>query len=168
MKRILFLVFVNGATAMMLSSCQKDVQTAPQSIQATALSQANASSSNGYGGRSIYNVELSANISGSQGGGVWLWIGLHPDGTGDYSGADCGHGGAGAASDKGDVTWHYTGLNNGSVEIDGAILNGLGGFPTTITVPSKYGHYTGTIGTFATLPDFIPPFIGSSQLTVAP
>jgi hypothetical protein len=172
MRKILCFILVIGATAMILSSCQKNVQTVPQnapqtaaplSVQSIALNE-----KNGYDAGSIYQVELSANISGPQGGGLWLWIGLHPDGTGDYSGADCGHGGEGAAGDKGDATWHYTGLNNESIEIDGVVLVGLGGFVTTITVPSTYGHYTGTIGSFLTLPGFIPPFIGNSQLQVAP
>lgn len=167
MKRVLFFVLVISTTVVMVVSCQKDAQTAPQSVQATALSQANLSSSNGYDPHSIYQIELSANISGTQGGGVWLWIGLHSDGTGDYSGADCGHGGLGAVNDKGDATWHLTGVNKDSIEIDGVMLVGLG-FQTTITVPSKFGHYTGTIGTFLTLPGFIPPFVGNSQLQVAP
>jgi hypothetical protein len=44
----------------------------------------------------------------------------------------------------------------------------LEGFPTTITVPDSYGHYTGTVGSFLTLPPFIPASIGNSQLQVAP
>ena len=118
-----------------------------------------------YGSGAQYQIELSANISGKSGGGAWLWISLNSDGTGDYSGADCGHGGAGAASDKGDVTWTMSG---GSVVISGVVLNGLGGFPTTVTVPASYGHYTGTVGTFLTVPSFIPSFVGNSQLQVAP
>jgi hypothetical protein len=118
-----------------------------------------------YGSGAQYQIELSANISGKSGGGAWLWISLNSDGTGDYSGADCGHGGAGAASDKGDVTWTMSG---GSVVISGVVLNGLGGFPTTVTVPAAYGHYTGTVGTFLTVPSFIPSFVGTSQLQVAP
>jgi hypothetical protein len=126
-----------------------------------------------YGPGAVYQVELSANapgpgqlhgVGGQGGGGIWIWIALNRDGTGDYAGSDCGHG-TGAASDKGDVTWHYDGTN---VVIDGVVLNGLGGFPTTITVPSAYGHYTGTVGSFLTLPGFLPPFIGTSQLQVAP
>ena len=126
-----------------------------------------------YGPGAVYQVELSANapgpgqlhgVGGQGGGGIWLWIELNRDGTGDYAGSDCGHG-MGAASDRGDVTWHYDGA---SVVIDGIVLNGLGGFPTTITVPSAYGHYTGTVGSFLTLPGFLPPFIGRSQLQVAP
>ena len=172
MRKILSFILVIGTTAIMLPSCQKDEQPAPQSAQSaqpTALSQLNVSSAEkGYEAHDIYQIELSANVPSPQGGGVWLWIGLNPNGEGDYSGSDCGHGGEGAASNKGDVTWHYTGLNNAWIEIDGVILNGLGGFPTTITVPSKYGHYTGTLGTYLTLPSFIPPFIGFSQLQVAP
>lgn len=52
--------------------------------------------------------------------------------------------------------------------ITGVVLNGLGGFPTTITVHATTGHYSGTIGSYLTLPAFIPPFIGTSQLQVAP
>src|SRR5258708_3589794 len=147
MKKILSFILVIGTTTMMLPSCQKDEQPAPQSVQVTTLSQSNVANGNGYEAGSIYQIELSANIPSPQGGGVWLWIGLHSDGHGDYSGADCGHGGLGAANDKGDVTWHYAGVNNQWVVINGVILVGLNGFPTTITVPSKYGHYTGTIGT---------------------
>jgi hypothetical protein len=163
--RSIFSVLVIGTTAMTLASCQKDAQLAPQSNQ-TSLSQTNTHG-NGYEPGAIYQIELSANVPSPLGGGVWLWIGLDPNGEGDYAGSDCGHGGEGAASDKGDVTWHYTGTNNSSIEIDGVILNGLAGFPTTITVPSTYGHYTGTVGTFLTLPPFIPPFVGNSQLQVA-
>ena len=118
-----------------------------------------------YGQGAVYQVELSANASGPQGGGLWLWFGLNSDGTGDYQGSDCGHGGLGAAHDGGDVTWHVSG---DQVVINGVVLNGLGGFPATVTVPAAFGHYTGTIGSFITLPPFIPPGIGSSQLQVAP
>jgi len=116
-----------------------------------------------YGKGALYQVELTANIGGPQGGGVWLWITLNKSGAGDYSGADCGHG-EGSVSDKGDVTWQTVG---DQVIISGVILNGLGGFPTTITVPAAYGHYSGTVGTFLILPGFIPPDAGFSQLQVA-
>ena len=165
MRKIVSSILVLGTTAMMLPSCQKDVQPAPQPAQTSALNQSNRAGTHGYDGGQIYNIELSANVPGVQGGGVWLWIALYSNGTGDYSGADCGHGGAGAASDKGEVTWSYDGAN---IVIKGLVLAGLDGFVTTITVPSKYGHYTGTLGSFLTLPGFIPPFIGFSQLQVAP
>lgn len=125
-----------------------------------------ATASADYGTGAVYQIELSANAPGTQGGGVWLWITLNRNGSGDYAGSDCGHGGAGAASDKGDITSYVD--SNGWLTINGVILNGLGGFPTTIHVPDTYGHYTGTIGSYLTLPGFIPPFIGFSQLQVAP
>jgi hypothetical protein len=165
MQKILSYILVLGTAVIALPSCQKEVQTASQDVQTSALSQSNTAGAHGYDAHDIYQVELSANIPGVQGGGLWLWIGLNPSGTGDYSGSDCGHGGAGAASDKGEVTWHYDGAN---IVINGLVLAGLDGFVTTITVPSKYGHYTGTLGSFLTLPGFIPPFIGFSQLQVAP
>jgi hypothetical protein len=164
MKKILSFILVIGTSVMMLPACQKDAQSA----QISASTQRNATTAHGYDAHSIYQVELSANIPGVEGGGVWLWIGLNPSGEADYSGSDCGHGGAGAASDKGDATWHYAGANNEWLVIEGVVLNGLDGFVTTITVPSKYGHYTGTLGTYLTLPSFIPPFIGFTQLQVAP
>src|SRR6266542_1257902 len=88
-----------------------------------------------YGGRAIYQIELSVNTPGRDGGGVWLWIALEPDFTGDYAGSACGHGGAGTASDKGDVTWHYS---CDSVVIDGVALNALPNavFPVFIPPPS--------------------------------
>lgn len=118
-----------------------------------------------YGQGGVYQIELSANIPSPQGGGAWLWIELNQNGTGDYQGSDCGHGGLGAVADSGDVTWS---VSSGEVVISGVVLNGLGGFPTTVTVPAAYGHYTGTIGSFITLPPFIPPGIGTAQLQVAP
>jgi hypothetical protein len=126
---------------------------------------ATAGPASAYGNSEVYQVELSANISGSGGGGVWLWLGLSSDHTGDYHGADCGHKNGPATSDGGDVTWQIVG---NQVVISGVVLNGLGGFPATVTVPAAYGHYTGTIGSFITLPPFIPPNIGSAQLQVAP
>ncbi len=117
-----------------------------------------------YGRGAQYQVELSANVGGPQGGGAWLWIQLNANGTGDYTGSDCGHG-LGAVADAGDVTWSST---DGSLTIHGVVLNGLNGYHTTITVPSAYGHYSGAIDTFLTLPPFIPSGIGNSQLQVAP
>jgi hypothetical protein len=172
MKKMFTSIVAMGATAMLLSSCQKDVQPATHStLSQSTLSQAStkhSANTSDYGPGAKYEIELSANIPSSQGGGVWLWIALYPNWEGDYAGSDCGHGGGGAASDKGDVTWHYAGTNNEWVVINGVVLNGLGGFPTTITVPAKYGHYKGTVGSYLTLPSFIPPSIGFTQLQVAP
>jgi hypothetical protein len=140
-------------------------------VGGAAVAAAAGPASADYGKGAVYQVELSANASGPQGGGVWLWFGLNSDGTGDYKGSDCGHGGAGAAHDGGDVTWSIVGKQ---VVISGVVLNGLPspngtpGFPATVTVPAAYGHYTGTLGSFITLPPFIPANIGTSQLQVAP
>jgi hypothetical protein len=118
-----------------------------------------------YGKTAVYQVELSANISGRQGGGVWLWLELSNDGSVDYTGSDCGHGGVGAAPDAGSTTWSDVG---GMLVIPNVVLSGLGGFPSTVTVPDTLGHYTGTADAFITLPGFIPAGVGNSQLQVAP
>jgi hypothetical protein len=139
-------------------------------VLVSAISATSASAD--YGQGAIYQIELSVNTPGRDGGGVWLWIALKPDFTGDYAGSDCAHGGGGTASDKGDVTWHYSGSR---VVIDGFALNAIPNavFPvfiptpymTTITVPRAYGHYTGNDHEFMTFPSFIPVG-GFSQLQV--
>jgi len=40
----------------------------------SAVSQSTNQQKGGYGQGAIYEIELSANVSGTQGGGVWLWI----------------------------------------------------------------------------------------------
>lgn len=135
-----------------------------------------AAASADYGRGAYRQIELSANVPSPQGGGVWLWIGLNADHTGDYAGSDCGHGGQGAAADRGDVTWQPG--PNDTIVISGAVLNGLptdpahGNFApwqTTITVPAATGHYAAAgVGTYLTLPSYIPPFVGTSELQVAP
>jgi hypothetical protein len=128
-----------------------------------------------YGPGALYEVEITANDPGPNGGGIWLWIALYPSGgsttsgTGDYAGADCGHGN-GAASDRGDVTWSSAG---GTLTISGAVLNGfgpLGPVPITITVPSTYGHYAYRADAFSSIFSGLPPFVigGSAQVQVAP
>ena len=144
-------------------------------VGAVALLAWPATASADYGPGAYRQIELSANVPSPEGGGAWLWIGLNSNGTGDYSGSDCGHGGAGAASDKGDVTWHQVGSN---LVISGVVLNGLPTDPahgdftpfhTTITVPMKVGHYTAAgVGAYLTLPSYIPAAAGFSQLQVAP
>jgi hypothetical protein len=132
-----------------------------------------------YGAGAAYQIEISDNCNGQQacviakGDGLWLWIELTPAsagatwGTGDYKGADCVHGlqtpfGTvnGAASDAGDVTWSASG---GTITINGVFLNGPG-FPITITVPSRYGHYQKAASEI--LPTF--PLPGVAQVQVAP
>ena len=112
-----------------------------------------------YGNTAVYQIEISANSPGPSGGGAWLWIELSSDGTGTYAGSDCGHG-FGAVSDKGDATWSSA---DGLLTIHGVVLNGLGGFPVAISVPSTDGHYSETI-----FQVFGVPFPGFAQVQVAP
>jgi len=100
-----------------------------------------------------YQVEISANnVGGVPGDGVWLWIELNSNGTGDYTGGDCIHTGPtglnGAAHERGDVTWTDSG---GKLTISGVGLVG-GQYPVTVVVPDRYGHYTGASGNFVQYP----------------
>jgi hypothetical protein len=121
-----------------------------------------------YGNSAVYQIEISANqTSPDGGGGAWLWIELDCNGTGYYTGSDCGHGfgSAGAASDKGDVTWTTSG---GVITINGVVFNGFGGLPVTVQVPSAYGHYTPAVTeVFPSLAGILPPE-GHTQVQVAP
>jgi len=122
-----------------------------------------------YGPGAVYQVEITVNEGGPQGGGIWLWLALYPNGTGDYAGSDCGHG-HGAAADRGDVTWTSA---NGMLTITGVVLNGfgpLGPVPVTITVRSQYGHYPYPADAFTTIFSGLPPFIsgGKGQVQIAP
>ena len=159
---------------------------------AMLLATAKVASANGYQGGALYQIELVAGDNGTdhgQGGGIWLWFALNPDGTVDYSGSDCLEQGGrfglhGAYPDRGDATWSHTGactLDGVSyadcITIPDVYLVGISignGFPVyvTVTVPSQYGHYMGTIGTFLTFnpPVFGPPPIshGTSVVQVAP
>jgi hypothetical protein len=96
-----------------------------------------------YGPGALYQVEISANnVGGVPGDGVWLWIALYPDGTGDYAGSDCIHTGSLGGPpnhgyhERGDVSWTDSG---GNLIITGVALVG-GVFPVTITVPDSYQH----------------------------
>jgi hypothetical protein len=133
----------------------------------TAIGVAPASAD--YGPGAVYQVEITVNEGGPQGGGIWLWLALYPDGTGDYAGSDCGHG-HGAAADRGDVAWSGA---NGALTITGVVLNGfgpLGPVPVTITVPSGYGHYPYAADALTTIFSGLPPFIsgGTGQVQIAP
>src|SRR6266568_6069760 len=103
-----------------------------------------------YGTGARYQVEISANnVGGVPGDGVWLWIELSSNGTGDYTGADCIHtGSAGlneAGHQRGDVTWRDSA--GGKLTIIGvALVNAQ--FPVTVVVPDRYGHYVGASDSF--------------------
>jgi hypothetical protein len=123
-----------------------------------------------YGPGALYQVEISANnVGGVPGDGVWLWIVLYPEHTGDYAGSDCIHTGSLGGPpnhgyhERGDVSWTDSG---GNLIITGVALVG-GVFPVTITVPDSYGH--------SMLPsdDVITGFAlgsigGSAQVQIAP
>lgn len=127
-----------------------------------------------YGSGNQYQIEISDNCNGlqnclvAQGDGVWLWIELNADGTGDYQAADCAHNVvepngttiSGAFHDSGDTTWSVT---NGVITINGVRLLG-GAVPVTITVPANDGHYTETASQI--FPNF--PIPGEAQVQVAP
>lgn len=154
------------ATALLLAGCAADSSTAPQRAPG-------ARAAHDYGPGAVYQVEISSNIAGKSGGGIWLWIELNADGTGDYAGSDCGRGAAErATSDKGDITsWS---VQDGMLVINGVVLNGFGGLPVTITIPlpaSGYGHVkTDVISIFPALADVLglPSGVGFSQVQVAP
>jgi hypothetical protein len=145
------------------------------SAAATVVAVAAAPAAADYGRGALYQVEITANEGGPNGGGIWLWIELTPttgsstSGTGDYAGSDCGHG-HGAAPDRGDVTWS---ASNGTLTITGVVLNGfgpLGPVPVTISVPSGYGHYAYPTNAFTSIFAGLPPFLtgGKAQVQVAP
>lgn len=118
-----------------------------------------------YGNTAVRQIEISANSTGPDGGGAWLWIELNGNRTGTYAGSDCGHG-SGAVSDQGDVTWTTDG---NTITIHGVVLNGLPPFlqPPAVTVPFTLGHYdypapAGIAAVFGL------PFPGFAQVQVAP
>lgn len=119
-----------------------------------------------YGNQAVYQIEISANFTSPDGGfGVWLWIELNADGTGDYAGSDCGHTPgveAGAISDRGDVTWTSS---NGILTIHDVGLFG-GALPVTFTLPAGYGHYYYAPGTLYQVVGF--PVPGWAQVQIAP
>lgn len=142
-------------------------------VLAASAGLAASAASADYGPGAVYQIEISSNVPGPHGGGIWLWIELNTSGGGDYAGSDCGRGAdERARSDRGDVSsWSVGG---GTLTIEGVVLNGLGGLPVTITIPlpeSGYGHVTTDFVTI--FPDLatvlgIPSGVGFSQVQVAP
>jgi hypothetical protein len=122
-----------------------------------------------YGGKAVYQVEISSNPPGS---GVWLWAELDPGGaSGDYQETDCIHlpklGLVGAVHDSGSVSgWDISG---GQLNIRGVLV--VGGEETVdISIPlpaGGYGHATSIVVT----PVLGPPLISGSfpaQVQLAP
>jgi hypothetical protein len=96
---------------------------------ATASVAASATTAGAYGkaDQPLAQVEVSANCDNPSfwlcrdvvgTGGIWYWVEVDADGTGDMTGSVCSHtvggaggpGGAGAQSIKGEATWSYTTL----------------------------------------------------------
>lgn len=124
------------------------------------------------GGDAVYQVEISGNVPGPQGGGSWFWLELDGDGSGIYAGSDCGHGGSGASADRGALTWEQHGSQ---LVIHGVVSAGLPPFAyEPILVPAAYGHYVETFAAvFPTLTAFLTSVgadlsNGSVQVQVAP
>jgi hypothetical protein len=118
-----------------------------------------------YGQGAQYQIELSYNcnnpcslVPGTTGAGVWLWIELSANHTGDYQGSDCLHGSA-AIADSGSVTWTDTA---GHLVVSGLNLAG-GALPPLVVVPDTYGHYR-----FAGYPVPGFPALGTTELQIAP
>lgn len=140
-------------------------------IALTFAGTATANASPPPGGDALYQVEISANVPGSQGGGSWFWLELDRDGTGVYAGADCAHGSP-ASSAHGALTWEKQGSQ---LFIHGVQSSDLPPFAyEPIIVPASYGHDVETFAqVFPTLTAFLTSVgadvsNGVVQLQVAP
>jgi hypothetical protein len=137
-----------------------------------AAGTASAAPSAPPGGDALYQVEISGNVPGPQGGGSWFWLELDRDGGGIYAGSDCAHGGGGASADRGALTWEQQG---DQLVIHGVVSGGLPPFAyEPILVPAAYGHYVETfVQVLPTLTAFLTSVgadlsNGSVQVQVAP
>jgi hypothetical protein len=135
-----------------------------------AVQAASASAAFAYGraDHPLAQVEVSANCDNASfwlcspqavgTGGIWFWVELDANGTGDLSGAACGHtvggvggpGGAGAGSIRGSASWIYTtaedapagSINFGAVDPNDNyyLVNINDGGPPWL-IPVSTGHY---------------------------
>ena len=107
-------------------------------------------------------------------GGIWFWVEVDADGTGDIAGAFCGHsftshgkGTAGAGSLRGDLTGIYSTRANG-------ISSGASAFPGIVDPGDRYYLITLVTGEKFLFPttvnhySFHPVPAVTLQLTVAP
>lgn len=124
------------------------------------------------GGDAVYQVEISANVPGSQGGGSWFWLELDREGTGVYAGSDCAHGGNAASSADGALTWEQQGNQLLIHGVQSAALPPFAYEP--IVVSASYGHEVETYSqVFPTLTAFLTSVgadvsNGTVQVQVAP
>ena len=107
------------------------------------------------------NCDNAALCSGT--GGIWFWTSIQAGGTGDLSGAGCGHtvggvggpGGAGSSSIKETVSWTYTTL--------GSAPSGVNFYGTTDATDSYYLISGPGIGKW-----LVPTVTGHYGVRVAP
>jgi len=164
-------LFLIGVTLLLAGCSQTDPAIRTQSYRRNAVYQVEIS----LNGTNATNCEV-AQLPPGAGYGVWLWLELNSDHTGDYTGSDCGHGlgDSGAIADLGDLHWEVDPSDDTQLLItDVKLFGGLA--PTTITVPRAYGHYVkdGT-EVFGIDTSVLPPQfhnfrpVGRTQLQVAP
>lgn len=123
-----------------MSLSRRRVIAATAAVAATlaAASAAAAAPSTPPGGDAAYQVEISANVGGPNGGGSWYWLELDKDGGGIYAGSDCAHG-VGASGARGTLSWEQQG---NELVVHGVVSPGLPAFAyEPILVPAAYGHY---------------------------
>jgi hypothetical protein len=162
--------FRRGITAALM--CTGALLAASAAVLFTSTGTAAAAPSAPPGGDAVYQVEISGNVPGPQGGGSWFWLELDRDGGGIYAGSDCAHGGGGASADRGALTWEHQG---DQLAIHGVVSAGLPPFAyEPILVPAAYGHSVKTFAqVFPTLTAFLTSVgadlsNGSVQVQVAP
>jgi hypothetical protein len=124
-------------------------------VALAAAGPASAAPSTPPGGDAAYQVEISANVRGPNGGGSWYWLELDKDGGGIYAGSDCAHG-VGASGARGILSWEQQG---DQLVIHGVVSPGLPPFAyEPILVPAAYGHY---VETFADVLPTLTAFLTS-------
>jgi hypothetical protein len=81
-------------------------------------------------------------------GGVWFWIEIDANGTGDIAGAGCGHdraGSGGAGPITGEISWTGGAATGEAFFVDpnGKYYNvTLPGSPVALSFPQTQGHYS--------------------------
>jgi len=108
----------------------------------------------GRADRPLAQIEVSANCNNLQlcdsPGGVWVWIEIDQDGTGDVAGAGCGRlpgVGGGAGPIRGEISWTYSTGTDGASFVAGIdptntyYLVTAGGEPP-VALPVTVGHYS--------------------------
>lgn len=108
----------------------------------------------GHADRPLAQIEVSVNCNNldlcDSPGGVWAWIEIDADGTGDAAGAGCQHVpgiGGGAGSLRGEIVWEYSTGTDGASFVAGIdptntyYLVSADGQPP-VAFPVTRGHYS--------------------------